>query len=159
MSAIYPAALAVIVLIAGGFVMGWQWAGVRGRAALNEVRAEYQTRLAQGEFAARTALEKSTMRVQEVNDVRISELVQIATVAAGRASRTIRVCDNPAVSAAGDRESSTAADEAGTGAALLPEGAGPVAGTDISLDPLYDLARRADEVSADLRACQDAWPR
>ena len=153
--------LAVCVASAAG---GWALRGPavreateKGQAALNALRAEYSTKLAAGERAARNALQAEVTKAEEADRAYQAELERIRREAAARPPRIVRVpC--PAARpgpAAGDRpagDPGLPAGPAAHGPGMGPDG--PSGYRDLDVSGIDAITDRGKAVSAQLRALQ-----
>lgn len=157
----------VIYLVAAGILAfgafcslsAWNWRGSIADARESALVANYSAKLAKGVVDALKVKDEAIVKVQEVNDVRADELARLAATAANRPATVIRVRSNCPVPAPRGREGTNASDEPGTASGVFSGTNGGTVGTYISTEPFRRYADLAESVSADLRACQSAWPR
>jgi hypothetical protein len=161
------AGVVLAAFVAGGIATWWGLAAPRilaanerGQAALNNLRADYSTKLAAGERAARNALEAEVTKAEEADRAYQAELERIRAEAAARPPRIVRVwvpcaAPNPGPTPGDDPAGGpgVAAGAPADGPGMGPDGPGGYRTLDVSgIDAITD---RGKAVSAQLRALQE----
>lgn len=149
----------VLAACAASSVAAWSWRGAICEREVLRKEDEFKSAVILQQRADKAAQSAEISRIQGVNDARIKELKELAAAATDRPPTVIRVCNKPRVPAIGADSGTGPGNEPGTGTGALPPSNGEGAVTYFDTAPLYAIADEADKVSADLRACQTAWPR
>lgn len=158
------AAVALAAFVAGGSLTWFglaapriQAATERGQAALNGLRADYNERLANGERAARNALQAEVGKAQEADREYQATIERINREAAARPTRIVRLrcpAGDPVPAAGGGAPGDPRQPPAGAadGSGVGPDA--PPGYRDLDVAPLEQLVDRAKRVSAQLRTLQ-----
>jgi hypothetical protein len=152
-----PAGIALAVSLAASALV-WQGAGWRWSARLAdeqrahaETREGYQTRLATGEAAARSALQDAQAKAQEAADEYATGIARITTAVDGLPRRVRHDC--APVPAAGGGGAAPAGGAAAAPGGLLRPADGGAPRPDFDARPWRELARECEAVAVSLRAC------
>lgn len=137
-------------------------AEARGRAEVADLRAAQEGARADAEAGARGKLTQDMERISNALEARQKEMERVAADLArrNRDPQYIRVCppDPGPVPGAGGAGGPEAADPGPAAPGVVHGADGGLVGTLVDVRPPRELAARADQVSADLRACLEAWP-
>lgn len=131
----------------------WRWSARLSaeRQAHAETREGYQTRLATGEAAARSALQDAQAKAQEAADEYAAGIARITTAVDGLPRRVRHDCA-PVPAAGGGGAAPAGGAAAATGGLLRPADGGAPR-PDFDARSWRELARECEAVAVSLRAC------